>query len=123
MACLRRNDRAMIRWICRVRPQDDVSSNCLLGKLGIKDIEDVLRASRMRWLGHVERSTGWIARVREHKILAQNAPGRPKLTWDEFVKRDRVLLGMERTDPEDRQAWRGRLRPRLGSQAAPSAED
>jgi len=120
---LRRNDRAMIRWICRVRPQDDVSSDCLLGKLGIKDIEDVLRASRMRWLGHVERSTGWIARVRERKILAQNAPGRPKLTWDELVKRDRVLLGMERTDPEDRQAWRGRLRPRLGSQAAPSAED
>ena len=68
-------------------------------------------------------STGWIARVREHKILVQNAPGRPKLTWDELVKRDRVLLGMERTDPKDRQAWRGRLRPRLGSQAAPSAED
>jgi len=66
------------------------------GKLGIKDIEDVLRASRMRWLGHVECSTGWIARVRERKILAQNAPGRPKLTWDELVKRDRVLLGMER---------------------------
>ena len=52
-----------------------------------------------------------------------NAPGRPKLTWDELVKRDRVLLGMERTDPEDRQAWRGCLRPRLGSQTAPSAED
>ena len=86
-------------------------------------IEDVLRASRMRWLGHVERSTGWIARVRERKILAQNASGRPKLTWDELVKRDRVLLGMERTDPEDRQAWRGRLRPQLGSQATPSAED
>jgi len=42
----------------------------------------------------------------------------------ELVKRDRVLLGMERiTDPEDRQAWRGRLRPRLGSQAAAFAED
>jgi len=39
-----------------------------------------------------------------------------------LVKRDRVLLGMERTDPEDRQTWRGRLRQRLGSQAAPSAE-
>ena len=74
---------------------ENFSVTCLLGKLGIKDIEDVLRASRMRWLGHVERSTGWIARVRERKILAQNAPDRPKLTWDELVKRDRVLLGME----------------------------
>ena len=120
---LRRNDRAMIRWICRVRPQDDVSSDCLLEKLGIKDIEAVLRANRMRWLGHVERSTGWIARVREHKIMRQKAPGRPKLTWDELVKRDRVSLGMDGVDPKDRQAWRGRLRSQLGSQAAPSTED
>ena len=61
--------------------------------------------------------------MRARKISAQNALGRPKLTWDELVKHDRVLLGMERTDPEDRQAWKGRLRPRLGSQAAPSPED
>jgi len=32
--------------------------------------------------------------VRERKISAQNAPGRPMLTWDELAKRDRVLLGM-----------------------------
>ena len=94
-----------------------------MGKLKIKDIEAVLRASRMRWLGHVERSTGWIARVREHKIMTQKAPGRPKLTWDELVRRDRISLGMEGTDPEDRQAWRRRLRPRQGNQAAPSEED
>src|SRR6056300_1127346 len=58
---LRRNDRAMIRWICRVRPKDDVSSDSLLEKLGINDIEAVLRSSRLRWLGHVERSTAWIS--------------------------------------------------------------
>ena len=113
----------MIRWICRVRPQDDVSSDCLLDKLSIKDIKAVLLANRMRWLGHVERSTGWIARVREYKIMKHKAPDRPKLTWDELQKCDRVSLGMEGMDPEDRQAWRGRLRSRLGSQAAPSAED
>ena len=107
---LRRNDRAMIRWICRVKPLDDVSSESLLARLGVKDLEEVLRTSRMRWLGHVERSTGWIAQVRDHTVVAQKAPGRPKLTWDEVVKRDRALLGMERTNPQDRQAWKGRLR-------------
>jgi hypothetical protein len=120
---LRRNDRAMIRWICRVRPQDDISSDCLLEKLGIEDIVAVLQGSRMRWLGHVERSNGWIAKVRKHNIRKQKAPGRPKLTWDELVRRDRVSLGMEETNPEDRNEWRGRLRSRLGSQAAPSVED
>ena len=100
----------MIRWICRVKPLDDVSSESLLARLGVKDLEEVLRTSRMRWLGHVERSTGWIAQVRDHTVVAQKAPGRPKLTWDEVVKRDRALLGMERTNPQDRQAWKGRLR-------------
>ena len=120
---LRRNDRAMIRWICRIKPHDDVSSDSLLSKLGIMDIEAVLRTNRMRWLGHVERSTGWIARVRELKISAKKAPGRQKLSWDELVRRDRVSLGMEQTDPEDRQAWRRRLRPRLATRPHPLSED
>ena len=58
------NDRAMIRWICNVRAKDEVSSDSLhslLTKLGIQDLDVVLRTSRMRWFGHVERSTGWIA--------------------------------------------------------------
>ena len=33
---LRRNDRAMIRWICNVRAKDEVSSDSLLTKLGIQ---------------------------------------------------------------------------------------
>ena len=55
---LRRNDRAMIRWICNVKAKDEVSSDSLLSKLGIQDLDMVLRTSRMRWFGHVERSTG-----------------------------------------------------------------
>ena len=46
---LRRNDRAMIRWICNVKAKDEVSSDSLLSKLGIQDLEMVLRTSRMRW--------------------------------------------------------------------------
>ena len=65
--CIRRNDRAMIRWICNVKANDEVSSDSLLSKLGLKDIDVVLRSSKMRWYGHVERSKGWIAQVRKLK--------------------------------------------------------
>ena len=58
---LQRNDRAMIRWICNVRAKDEVSSDSLLTKLGIQDLDVVLGTSRTRWFGHVECSTGWIA--------------------------------------------------------------
>ena len=60
---LRRYDHAMIRWICNVKAKDEVSSDSLLTKLGIQDLDVVLRIGRMRWFGHVERSTGWIQAV------------------------------------------------------------
>ena len=40
--CLRRNDRAMIRWLCYVKAKDEVSSESLLMKLGIQDFDGAL---------------------------------------------------------------------------------
>ena len=60
----------------------------------------------------MERSSNWIAGVRSHHPPRPNrkAPGRPKLSWEEVVRRDRKFADMEMTDPNDRQEWRGRLR-------------
>ena len=57
---LERNDRAMIRQICNVRPQDIVTtrSNELLVRLGIEDLDLILKERRLRWYGYVERSNG-----------------------------------------------------------------
>ena len=111
--CLRRNDRAMIRWICNVRAKDEVSSDSLLTKLGIQDLDVVLRTSRMRWFGHVERSTGWIAEVRKLNVVAQKRSGRPRKSWDEVLENDRKKLGMDSADPQNRSEWRGPLQERL----------
>ena len=110
---LRRNDRAMIRWICNVRAKDEVSSDSLLTKLGIQDLDVVLRTSRMRWFGHVEHSTGWIAEVRKLHVVAQKRSGRPRKSWDEVLENDRKKLGMDSADPQNCSEWRGRLRERL----------
>ena len=88
---LRRNDRAMIRWICNVRAKNEVSSDSLLTKLGIQDLDVVLRTSRMRWFGHVEHSTGWIAEVRNLHVVAQKRSGRPRKSWDEVLENDRKV--------------------------------
>ena len=98
---LRRNDRAMIRWICNVMAKDEVSSDSLLTKLGIQDLDVVLRTSRMRWFGHVERSTGWIAEVRKLNVVAQKRSGRPRKSWDEVLENDRKKLGMDSADPQN----------------------
>ena len=61
---LRRYDRAMISWICNIQAKDDVSSDSLLTILETQDLDIVLRPSRIRWFGHVERSTCWVAEFR-----------------------------------------------------------
>ena len=113
----------MIRWICNVRAKDEVSSDSFLSMLGIQNLDVVLRTSRMRWFGHVERSTGWIAKICKLNVVAQKRPGRQKKTWDEVLVDDRKKLGMDSADPQNRSEWRGRLRRRLVKQAQPSVEE
>ena len=86
---LQRNDCAMICWICNVKANDEVSSDSLLLRLGLLDIDVVLCSSRMRWYGHVERSKGWIAQVRKVSIVAQKRSGKPRKSWDEVLLDDR----------------------------------
>ena len=68
---LRRNEHTMIRWICNDKAKDEVSSDSLLTKLGIQDLDVVFCTTRMRWFGHVECSRGWIADVRNLNVVAQ----------------------------------------------------
>ena len=53
---LQRNDGAMIRWTCNVRLKDHISSDSLLRKLGINNIQTLLRYNRLCWFGHVVRN-------------------------------------------------------------------
>ena len=50
---LRRNDRAMIQWICGTKDWFDTSSVSLLQNLGIKYITAVLHSGQLRWHGNV----------------------------------------------------------------------
>ena len=42
---LRRNDRAMLRWMSNVKVNDKMSSDSILSKLGLQDIEILLRTT------------------------------------------------------------------------------
>ena len=53
------------------------------------------RTSRIRWLGHVERSTGWIAEVSKLNFVAQARRSRPTKIYDEVLVDDRIKLGMD----------------------------
>ena len=53
------------------------------------------RTSRIRWLGYVERSTGWIAEVSKLNVVAQKRRSRPTKICDKVLVDDGMKLGMD----------------------------
>ena len=77
------NDRAMIRQICNVKPQDTdtIRSTELLAWLGIEDLDLLLKKRRLGWYGHVECSNGAVKTAFDIQVNGKHGPGRPKMTW------------------------------------------
>ena len=105
-----RNDCAMIRWICGVKPSDDPSMEDLHAKLGICDLAILVWEHQLRWFGHVMRSNGEINRVRSRPVAGRKGPGRPKKIWDECVKQDLKVCGLSEAGTQDRVSWRSSLK-------------
>ena len=109
---LLRNDREMIRQICNVRSQDIVTtrSNELLVRLGIEDLDLILKERRLRWYGHVERSNGAVKTAFDIQVDGKYGPGRPKMTWKQLTEKDRREWKLWAFNPHDRCTWRSGVR-------------
>ena len=53
------------------------------------------RTSRIRWLGHVERSIGWITEVSKLNVVAQKRRSSPTKIYNKVLVNDRMKLGMD----------------------------
>ena len=109
---LQRNDRAMIRQICSIKPEDvaTIRSSELLAKLELEDIDLILRERRLCWFGHVERSSGAIRTACDIQIVGRLGAGRPRLTWKKLMERDCCELKLTTVDPQERSTWRSGVR-------------
>ena len=54
------NERAMLRWMLKVKIEDNVSLSTMCAKLNLAPLQSKLRLNRLRWYGHVVRSENWI---------------------------------------------------------------
>ena len=109
---LQRNDRAMIRQICNIKPEEvaTVRSTTLLSRLGLEDLDLVLRVKRLSWYGHVVRSTGAIKLGFDMQVSGRRGVGRPKMTWKALAERDRREWNLSGTDPRDRGGWKSAVK-------------
>ena len=105
---LDRAEMRMARWMCGVRLKERNKSAELRNILGIEEIGDVMRRSRLRWLGHVLRKDedDWVRRSMSLEVVGNKGRGRPKLTWKNVVAKDMKARGLVEEDAQNRAKWR-----------------
>ena len=109
---LQRNDRAMIGRICSVEPRDTatIGSIGLLARLGIEDLDLILKERGLRWYGHVERSNGAVWTAFDMRVDGKRGPGRPGVAWGQLTGRDRGEWGLSAVGPRGGDIWRSGVR-------------
>ena len=108
---LQRNDRAMIRQICSVRPQDVVTtrSNELFARLGIEDLGLILKEEGS--IGMDMWNAPMVHKTTFHiQVEGKRGPGRPKMTWKQLTERDCREWKLSAINPHDRNMWRSGVR-------------
>ena len=76
--------------------------------MGNEKVSDVMRYSRLRWMGHVLRKEGndWVKKNIKMTVEGSRGRGRPKMTWEKVVERDMKDGGLVRNDAKDGVKWR-----------------
>ena len=112
LQCLQCNDRAMIKQICSIKPEDvaTVWSSELLAKLELEDLNLILRERRLHWFEHVERSNGAIRTACDIQIEGRQGAGRPKLTWKKLTEKDCREWKLTKDAPQERSTCRSGVR-------------
>ena len=65
---------------------------------------------RLRWYGHVERSSDAVKTAFDIQADRKSEPGRPKMTWKQLTERDCRKWKLSDIDPHDRYTWRAGVR-------------
>ena len=103
---LERAERMMIRWMCGVTLKDRCKSEELRKRLDIEDVADVIRMSRLRWFGHLERKEeeDWVSACRNMVVPGNSGKGRPRKRWrDVFIGRCEKRLSRWKSSEGQRQ--------------------
>ena len=109
----------------RVKPEDvaRVRSNKLLANLQLEDLDLILRERRLRWFGHVARSSGAIRTAYDMQIDGKWGAGRPKQTWKKLTEKDCREWKLTTVDPQERSIWRSGVRSAMPEKGPTDVDD
>ena len=112
---LLRNERAMLRWMLKVKIEDNVSLSTMCAKLNLAPLQSKLRLNRLRWYGHVVRSENWINSCFHLEVDGFKGKGRPRKTWIETINEDLKEWNIDSDVIKDRPIWKNNLKTAMKS--------
>ena len=75
-----------------------------------KNIINFARVQRLGWYGHIERmqETRMVKAIHAWKLISKRPMGRPKIRWEDDVKKDiqRLKVSNWKTLVQDRRRWK-----------------
>ena len=113
---MNRTEMSTIRWMCGVKLNARKKSEELRKLLGLEPVSLIIKKSRLRWFGHVERKddNDWVKRCITWEVQGIRLRGHPKKTWWDCVKNDMESLGLSHKDAQSRNKWRRRIKGATG---------
>ena len=79
-------------------------------RLGIEDLDLILKERRLQWYGHVEHSNGATKTAFDIQVDGKRGPGRPRMTRKQLTERDCREWKLSAISPHDRRTWRSGMR-------------
>jgi len=115
---MNRTEMSMIRWICGVKLNKRKKSEELRELLGLEPVSLMIKKSRLRWSGHVERKDDNEFSVEKchvkhcipWEVEGIRLRGRPKKTRWDCIKNDMESLGLSQKDAQSMSKWRRRIK-------------
>jgi hypothetical protein len=101
-------DRRMLRYMAGVDWRDGVRSEEVVRRCGLRELNIVLQARRLRWFGHVERRNEdeALGRVNTMEAPGGRPRGRPRANWRKNMEDDLGKLNLNREEALDRRNWK-----------------
>jgi hypothetical protein len=98
----------MLRWSLGHTRLDKIRNEEIRKSMQVRPIQDKMRENRLRWYGHVHRSSSdSVARSAiDFSVTGKRPKGRPKARWTDTLASDMRAVNLTPSDAQNRSIWR-----------------